>query len=502
MNPIVWRGPAERLPRGLEVVVLAVIVVTFGVLADLFPYSGDDWAWGSQIGVDRLSTFFADYNGRYAGNLAVLVLTRSSAAVAVTMALAVAAAAFLVLHLARFRTLTGYVLVYALLLATPVDVWRQGIVWTSGFSNYMLATLSMLGVMVAVRSALTRTSDRPSHPVLRGVALFLLAFVGQLFIEHVTILVVAVTGGCVLWSLVTRRGVGASLWCLFVGAVLGAAAMFSNGAYRRAFSGGDGYQKIGSQGGSRTEQMLISLDTIIGTYGVALNTALNVVLLGLLGLVAARRATHASRATARLFFGAIGVVALVAAVLVVWWVPHDASALTSGGIASLVLVLVTMACAMVTVEDHEDRRLLLFVTIGFVLLIAPLLVVKPLGPRCFVPSYVLLLVAVAVLARVGLRRLGRVPARTSAYILVAAAAVIGVTAFVVRYEIYHRIDEASAARQATARTAVADGASSVVLRHLPYGGRWVHAPDPDFEPWETRYKLFYDLPASLAITVK
>lgn len=33
----------------------------------LFPYTGDDWAWGSQIGIERLKSGFANYNGRYVG---------------------------------------------------------------------------------------------------------------------------------------------------------------------------------------------------------------------------------------------------------------------------------------------------------------------------------------------------------------------------------------------------------------------------------------------------
>ena len=47
------------------------------LLCYFFPYSGDDWAWGTQIGIDRLSTWFDNYNGRYAGNLLILILSRS-----------------------------------------------------------------------------------------------------------------------------------------------------------------------------------------------------------------------------------------------------------------------------------------------------------------------------------------------------------------------------------------------------------------------------------------
>ena len=58
----------------------------FMFLAYLFPYTGDDWAWGSSIGLGRLKSFFAGYNGRYVGNLIVLLLTRSKLLDAVVMA--------------------------------------------------------------------------------------------------------------------------------------------------------------------------------------------------------------------------------------------------------------------------------------------------------------------------------------------------------------------------------------------------------------------------------
>ena len=63
---------------------LILFVILF-FLCLLFPYSGDDWAWGSRIGIDRLSNWFDNYSGRYLGNLIVLALTRSNLLKAVTM---------------------------------------------------------------------------------------------------------------------------------------------------------------------------------------------------------------------------------------------------------------------------------------------------------------------------------------------------------------------------------------------------------------------------------
>lgn len=60
----------------MAIVCLSVLCLLV-LLAALMPYVDDDWDWGTQGGLDRLSEGFADYNGRYLGNLHVLLLTRA-----------------------------------------------------------------------------------------------------------------------------------------------------------------------------------------------------------------------------------------------------------------------------------------------------------------------------------------------------------------------------------------------------------------------------------------
>ena len=54
---------------------ITFLLLTFVIT--LFPYSLDDWAWGGSVGIERLQTWFDNYNGRYFGNILVLILTRS-----------------------------------------------------------------------------------------------------------------------------------------------------------------------------------------------------------------------------------------------------------------------------------------------------------------------------------------------------------------------------------------------------------------------------------------
>lgn len=66
-------------------------------------YTGDDWAWGSQIGLDRLHTWFDNYSGRYVGNLIVLALTRSNMLKSLAMTAAITGIIFLLERLIKER---------------------------------------------------------------------------------------------------------------------------------------------------------------------------------------------------------------------------------------------------------------------------------------------------------------------------------------------------------------------------------------------------------------
>lgn len=58
-------------------ILYGLIFIGFAALIYLVPYSHDDWAWGCEVGLERLRTNFEAYNGRYMGNYMILLLTRS-----------------------------------------------------------------------------------------------------------------------------------------------------------------------------------------------------------------------------------------------------------------------------------------------------------------------------------------------------------------------------------------------------------------------------------------
>ena len=70
-----------------EIIFYAIVFVATLILCYLFPFTHDDWAWGSEYGIERLMTNFDNYNGRWFGNFVVLLLTRSNILKTISMAL-------------------------------------------------------------------------------------------------------------------------------------------------------------------------------------------------------------------------------------------------------------------------------------------------------------------------------------------------------------------------------------------------------------------------------
>ena len=499
----VARG-ARRPPRW-ELAVVGTWFVVLAALADYFPRSGDDWVWGSAAGNRRLDTLFAGINGRYGGNLLIVALLRTGPLAAVVLSAVVCASAVLLLQLTGNRTPLGYGLVSALVLAMPLGVWRQGVVWLSGFVNYGVATLFLLGFLVIAASEWSRFGQpgQPGQPAaptrLQVVAVAVAGFTGQLFMEHVTLCICAL--GIVLtfagrrvhrsWPTMTTT------WTL--AALVGAAVMFSNSAYRHAVAGNAKYQGVQPASGKNAARKLaVKVVDYLPTQAVVQNLALNAVLLVLLVLIALR-AKRVAGAWSR--WAIVVVVASVAWAALGYWLwlveRHGVTAERVRALATLDVVLLAVALVVTGAKLLSDRRrqwTLWLLCGAVVLLVLPLAFVHPLGPRCFYPSYFLLLAIVSVLAT---------PATDAFAVLrlkgvAIAPHAIAVALLVAMFIVYVRVDRAAERRIADVRAAVAAGHSSVEVKPLPFPS-FVHDGDPFDSRLQRSFKAYNHLPRDLRI---
>ena len=112
-------GQQRTLDRRVELAVLGLFVLGFWLVASRVPASGDDWAWGTELGTARLRTAFVDYNGRYVGNIIVLIMTRLGWVTPILEALGFAFIIGLILDITHSRTMLGYVTLISLVFLMP-----------------------------------------------------------------------------------------------------------------------------------------------------------------------------------------------------------------------------------------------------------------------------------------------------------------------------------------------------------------------------------------------
>ncbi|MDP9219938.1 MAG: DUF6056 family protein [Actinomycetota bacterium] len=496
-----FRGVAGAVRRNrFEAAFLTAFFVLMSALAFLFPRSGDDWAWGSQTGLDRLAAHFHNYNGRYAGDLAIIGLTRISVLAPILVGATLALTIFLILDLTDNRSLPGYLLTVLLFFLMPLETWQQSVVWLSGYSNYGIAGLCLLVYLRSVkREWVSGSKQRPGIAHLALIVCF--GFVAALFMEHVTLYLVAASVLFLVWFRIRFRRFSARSLAWAGSFIAGAAVMFSNGAYRAATAASSlekpVYQQIHATHRPPLHTLVKKAGDTISSEAVTHNVALNIVLILLACLLTTTAGSSARRAKAAV----LGLAALYLTLTTSLSVVENNLTLRLAwrllsGVAALILVALLVVVALSLVTDLSRRVGVLVCLASFLVLIAPLVLVDPVGPRCFYPTYLVFLIIMNVLVKeVSPDPDGPVMSRAAPFLGVVVTGVL-VTYFVI-YGIQHH---AASERLAQIRQAEDRGATAVTVKRLPFHSyAWI--PDPSNAFWAHRFKVYYDLPDSLQITL-
>ena len=211
-----------------EFIFYAIVFVATAILCYLFPYTHDDWAWGSEYGMERLMTNFDNYNGRWFGNFVVLLLTRSNILKTISMSLCLTLLLWFINKLTKDNKFNKWVSLF-LLAALPKFILRQGLVWTSGFANYVVSIVLVLIYIYMNRKLFEGKYEEVGK--FKSVLLLFLGFVTALFVEHVTIYFSVLGIVVIVYKYFKFKKISFSSIMYLIGSVLGTILMFSNSAY-------------------------------------------------------------------------------------------------------------------------------------------------------------------------------------------------------------------------------------------------------------------------------
>lgn len=479
----------------------SLLTVLFIGLCYLFPYTGDDWAWGSEIGLQRLSTWFDNYSGRYLGNLIVLLLTRNRFLRAVVMALVFSGIVYCIERIMH-RQWAFYFAVMCLLFV-PKTIFRQAIVWTSGFSNYATSIFLILTFMCYLFEHISPSTEKKPGPLCLA-GLLLLGFSNSLIVEHLTVFSILLSIVILIWWITKYKTLPLDYTMYAIGAFLGGWMMFSNSVYHSINQGLDGYRKIAQDG--LFSRIIQNYFPEIYKDGFFNNVFINTVILAVC-IFLFKRFFITSRRTSLKMLSTICI-----SVMSVFWFYSVASCLFSGsrtqtfrivlfeGILTGLDVLATICLSILITPSKKTRHLLAMLWTFAILMVGPLFVVTPIGSRCFLASYLIL----SLIACVLIETLNRCSNINYPVHFVYSSCIIAVaTVFVFYYYIFAQVYTVDQERLNAIRNAVDQGASSEQLAHLPHEDYlWTSYPYQDNDIWEQRYKLFYEIPDSFDLVLE
>ena len=483
------------------------------LLCWLFPYTGDDWTWGGQIGIERLQVFFKDYGGRYFGYLIVLALTRSVWLRALAMALVYTGTSILIEKIVRHPL--SFYLSLLFFFCLPKLIWRQAVVWTSGFSNYGTATLFSL-LFAYYTLSVFRDSSVRGNTIRSTALLFLLGLANSLILENMALYMLCMS---ILTTLFyhRRRGVWNRAFISHgIGTILGCLLMFSNSAYRNILSSGDSYsyRKFSID---TLAQRIYENWTLIYQEGFLGNIVLNTAFFALcflcvVILVRQNRLILKKVLPSLLLFGAYVSYSFVSLLYITD--ARSARLVFSEGIFSFLALialfhlLYTILNAHTSSFDTDDRSdTALFFMLSFFLILAPLFPVYPIGSRCFYCSYICLVALFCQLSKhTGQLLQGQangeaaengtsVIRRLVKQTVMACTSVLYIV-FLVLFLSIHRID---VGRLAYIREQAASGETQIAIRHFHHESFLWNATPPQDTKWEVRYKLYYGLPDEICL---
>ena len=223
------------------------------------PYGQDDWRWGIDSGMEAFLK--GTINSRYLGNLLEVVVTRSEFLKAVLHGLIAAAIPCFVVVMVSTRTRPGpelsgkadrmpeavLLLSNLLLITIPMDVWKETYGWIAGFSNYGFAVFFLAAFQLLVFRLVL--DDSPGFSVAAGLGYFLFGLCIQLVLENMTIYVFLIDVLLLFVMIIEKRSKAAKrlMLLMLAGNAIGLFIMFSSNIYRSLFHSGvalNGYRTL------------------------------------------------------------------------------------------------------------------------------------------------------------------------------------------------------------------------------------------------------------------
>ena len=491
-------NPTSNSARKKRILTILTVLGTYVFLLIIsygFPVTGDDWFFTpSRLTDVSWKTPFAHafkmlvhtYNktsGRVLGNFLVSFTSLSK-----IMRELIRCGIILLIILLSYRItdgngLTEYLLGFALLISLPGKIAGQTYTWAAGFFNYVPPALVYLLYTGYIQRLFCAEKQKDS-PLL-CFWLFLLGLCGQLFVENVTLAFCVISASVLLIETIRTKRLRLSLLSHLIGTIIGGVIMFLAPGYQNV--GNEGYREIPHSIAGMMSVLRDNFHTL-SKYLVGLNY-LVIILLCASGFILCLKSRPSKSSAKKRILSAAMLCFCVCPMLAFGLNRLDRYFFALDLLCDLLLLAAVFITAVLCISERRSRFLCVFCIISFVVFMAPLMAVSPVGARnCYFFHVLLTLLALsffrwAIAGSDLIKKLRPVICLACCLVLLGNAV------------IYIRNGKAEALRKQLTAEAMERGEQTIVLPNYPYPS-YVHGGNYS----SIEYFYYYEKPKDIHFT--
>lgn len=495
----------QRTEKIIHAAFFVLLFAALGIIFFLSPINGDDWFFRSYH-IDSLQEFIRviksqwnNINGRVLGNTCSVMLANLPI---VRELLKTAIVFFTILLLEKLsfssrgnRMLLVLMGIVVLIFTMPREMYRQTYAWMAGFYNYVPCAFLFLWYLYLIRDHF-RKSQLPSRLGTMFLS-FCLGAAACLFAENITIYLVVSSLSLLIWQFWEHHKLSWVMLAHFLGTVCGAAVMFLSPIYRKIAIQGDAYRTMpaGLNGYLEIAQMNY------GTISLFMLRA-QTVLLVLVSVACLVLLFTSKKRAGKLFHTGISVVLILGPVYgyLTKEIFSESLQFTDHPFRLYIDLLVwcvyiaaVIWCIARTDLETSCRRRTLFFLVSMPISVGALLVVRPIGPRCF---YMCLIFLIAVVLNLWASLLSN-QLRNSKFLQILPTLCVSLCTviFICYGIIYFKIYRAQAQRLQAMQKGMEQGQTTIYIPRFPYSD-FIFETSPDKMGL---YYYYYETPGDIEI---
>ncbi|WP_099221629.1 DUF6056 family protein [Listeria costaricensis] len=457
---------------------MGLIFLFYLFMAYNVPLTGDDWTWGSQVGLDRLESFYKDYNGRYLSNSLEVILTRFFGIRVVFMAVVNTALIFLSAKLISNKKRTSILsilIVFLCFMLIPTDIFKQTFGWVAGFVNYNFSLVLLLIYLVIIKNIFGE--EKPYYKKYLSIFILILGFFTQLNVEHVSLFANFTAVFVIIIAYIRFKKIYAVHISYLVGTILGSLLMFTNGAYLNILLHSDGYRNIDQS--QSFMQKLVDIYTNSMHYFLFENNQWIVLLLAIIisSLLMYKNVNWIVRYIVSLVL--IGYSILIVCFKVFFSDYMQINIIKDAFTLLSVLYFIALIIGIIFIFKGMMKVKVLYFISGIILMSAPFIVISPYGARCALAPFLCMVLIIGEGVNL-IEELSSADFSMFIKLLIIVNIAFGVCYSGIMFANGHT----NRSRLDYLHEQVNKGAQSINIMRLPFP-QFCHMPDPEPNQYQT-----------------